>query len=63
MSAGPPKCPACGQPSQRRWRPFCSARCKQLDLGRWLSENYRIAGDEPADTAADKEIEIDDDTT
>jgi endogenous inhibitor of DNA gyrase (YacG/DUF329 family) len=25
-----------------RWRPFCSQRCKQVDLGAWLSESYRI---------------------
>ena len=38
-------CPRCGQPS--RWtdnpaRPFCSARCKLIDLGAWASEDYRI---------------------
>jgi endogenous inhibitor of DNA gyrase (YacG/DUF329 family) len=26
------------------WRPFCSERCKLLDLGAWASEKYRIAG-------------------
>ena len=60
LTPAPPECPNCGQPSKRRWRPFCSARCKQLDLGRWLGESYRIAGDEPADMTADQEIEIDD---
>jgi endogenous inhibitor of DNA gyrase (YacG/DUF329 family) len=25
-----------------RWRPFCSERCKLADLGRWLSEDYRV---------------------
>lgn len=46
------KCPACGQPS--RWaadnafRPFCSERCKLIDLGAWAAERYSIAG-APAD--------------
>jgi endogenous inhibitor of DNA gyrase (YacG/DUF329 family) len=29
------------------WRPFCSERCKLADLGRWLSDDYRVAA-EPA---------------
>jgi endogenous inhibitor of DNA gyrase (YacG/DUF329 family) len=32
-----------------RWRPFCSERCKRVDLGRWLSGDYRIAGTEAPD--------------
>jgi endogenous inhibitor of DNA gyrase (YacG/DUF329 family) len=36
------------QPEDARWRPFCSERCKMADLGRWLSEDYRVP-DEPAD--------------
>jgi hypothetical protein len=35
--------------SERRWRPFCSERCRLLDLSAWTSERYRIAGD-PAPT-------------
>jgi endogenous inhibitor of DNA gyrase (YacG/DUF329 family) len=31
-------------------RPFCSARCRQIDLARWLDGNYRIAG-QPLDSA------------
>jgi endogenous inhibitor of DNA gyrase (YacG/DUF329 family) len=27
-----------------RWRPFCSERCRMADLGRWLREDYRVAG-------------------
>ncbi len=40
------KCPICGRPSVERWRPFCSARCQHIDLGRWLGEAYRIPGAE-----------------
>ena len=40
------KCPQCGTPvrwvPENRFRPFCSERCKQIDLGAWASENYRV---------------------
>ena len=41
-------CPACGKlapfaPSNR-WRPFCSERCRMVDLGAWASESYRVPG-------------------
>ena len=35
-------CPECGRPSAREAYPFCSARCKDLDLNRWLSGAYAI---------------------
>jgi endogenous inhibitor of DNA gyrase (YacG/DUF329 family) len=35
-------CPECGKPSARDTYPFCSARCKDLDLNRWLSGSYVI---------------------
>ncbi len=47
-------CPICGKPTRPEWRPFCSKRCADLDLSRWLGEDYRIpaAGeDEPDDDA------------
>lgn len=44
-------CPACGAPAEfsptNRWRPFCSERCKQIDLGQWASDGYVIPGDPP----------------
>ena len=41
------KCPTCSK--QVEWqdnpfRPFCSERCKLLDLGKWVSEEYRVPG-------------------
>jgi hypothetical protein len=30
---------------ENRWRPFCSERCKLIDLGEWLTEQRRIPGD------------------
>ena len=40
------QCPECGKPSDRASYPFCSARCKNIDLNRWLSGAYVIAGRE-----------------
>jgi hypothetical protein len=38
----PPRCPICGKPTDTRFRPFCSSRCADIDLGRWFNESYRI---------------------
>ena len=38
-------CPMCGKPVMEGHKPFCSARCRQLDLGRWLSGSYAIPGE------------------
>ena len=43
-------CPICGKPSLVRFRPFCSARCADIDLGRWLKGSYVIPG-APAEEA------------
>jgi endogenous inhibitor of DNA gyrase (YacG/DUF329 family) len=43
-------CPTCGAQvvwlPESTFRPFCSARCKGIDLGAWASEQYRVAGQE-----------------
>ena len=40
------KCPQCGVPvswsPESKWRPFCSERCRTIDLGAWASERYRV---------------------
>lgn len=41
-------CPRCNKVSTHDYRPFCSARCKSVDLGHWLSDSYVIAGSESA---------------
>ena len=47
-------CPECGKPSVRDFYPFCSARCKALDLNRWLSGSYAIpVTEEDENTEAD----------
>ena len=43
------KCPICGKPAAARYRPFCSKRCADVDLGRWLKEDYRVASDDEPD--------------
>lgn len=51
------RCPTCKHdvlmPPQNKAFPFCSARCREVDLGKWLMEEYRVAG-EPADTEEDE---------
>ena len=36
------KCPICGKPTDPAFRPFCSRRCREVDLSRWLSGRYAI---------------------
>ena len=44
-SAGPRKaCPICGKPQSEKTRPFCSSRCRDVDLNRWLKGSYVIPG-------------------
>lgn len=45
------KCTICGQPVQPRFRPFCSKRCADVDLHRWLGGTYRVPTEEVADPA------------
>ncbi|WOH66933.1 DNA gyrase inhibitor YacG [Bradyrhizobium sp. BWA-3-5] len=41
----PPKpCPVCGKPADPATLPFCSKRCRDVDLNRWLSGTYVIPG-------------------
>ncbi|MEM7775430.1 MAG: DNA gyrase inhibitor YacG [Pseudomonadota bacterium] len=44
-----PRCPICGRPTQAAYRPFCSKRCADIDLGRWLGGKYAIAVTEDDD--------------
>jgi uncharacterized protein len=37
-------CPICGKPAEHAFRPFCSARCRDVDLNRWLSGTYIVRG-------------------
>jgi endogenous inhibitor of DNA gyrase (YacG/DUF329 family) len=43
------------QPVDPAWRPFCSERCKLLDLARWVDGEYRIPGDTVASDSDEPE--------
>jgi uncharacterized protein len=42
-------CPRCGALTEyspeNKWRPFCSERCKMIDLGKWAAEEFRLPDD------------------
>lgn len=59
------RCPICkreipSEAHEAQWRPFCSPRCRSVDLGSWLSETYRVAAasndeeEDPVPTAAEQ---------
>lgn len=52
-------CPICGKPAlfspENRFRPFCSERCRLIDLGQWATESYRIPQAEKESAAEDGE--------
>ena len=61
------KCPICGKPVEWKdnpFRPFCSERCKLVDLGRWVSDEYSVPGSplpqEPDDVPLPKTSSDDD---
>jgi len=39
-------CPICGRPADPATKPFCSSRCRDVDLHRWLSGHYVVPGSE-----------------
>jgi uncharacterized protein len=54
-------CPRCGKQArldaQNKWRPFCSERCKLIDMGDWAAEKYRVPDSDPLpdDDESDKD--------
>lgn len=46
-NAAAPKCPICKKPASGDYTPFCSKRCADLDLGKWLDGNYVLPGQAP----------------
>jgi endogenous inhibitor of DNA gyrase (YacG/DUF329 family) len=49
------KCPICKRLAQESTKPFCSKRCADVDLNRWLSEGYRVPVKEDEDEDGTKE--------
>lgn len=48
-------CPICGKPPAEEFKPFCSARCADVDLHRWLGGVYKVETNEPADPGEGQE--------
>ncbi|MGR3321074.1 MAG: DNA gyrase inhibitor YacG [Pseudooceanicola sp.] len=42
-------CPICGAESALKFRPFCSRRCADIDLGRWMTGSYAVPSTDPED--------------
>ena len=49
------KCPVCGTPAAPDYRPFCSSRCADIDLGRWLEGRYFVPGEAKARDSENEE--------
>lgn len=56
------KCPKCNKPvewkNENKARPFCSERCKLIDLGAWASEEHSIPGDSSFDDMMSDEFDL-----
>lgn len=54
-AAEPPRkpCPICQKPSVAAYAPFCSGRCRNVDLGRWLTGRYAVPTEEPPEDEGD----------
>jgi uncharacterized protein len=48
-------CPVCGKPRSKRYDPFCSRRCADVDLHRWLKGSYVIPGTNAKPEPSDEE--------
>jgi len=42
-------CPICARASDAEYRPFCSRRCADVDLAKWMSGSYAVPSDDPED--------------
>ena len=51
-------CPICGKPAVERFRPFCSGRCKDVDLNRWFKGAYAIPAVETDDPSDEQERDV-----
>jgi endogenous inhibitor of DNA gyrase (YacG/DUF329 family) len=52
------KCPVCGKPRSAEHTPFCSTRCRDRDLVKWLDDGYAIPGERAAIPTARDEDDI-----
>jgi endogenous inhibitor of DNA gyrase (YacG/DUF329 family) len=49
----PKPCPICRKPQAEAFKPFCSKRCQEIDLGRWFTESYKVETAEAASDSAE----------
>jgi endogenous inhibitor of DNA gyrase (YacG/DUF329 family) len=47
------KCPICRKPASPEQKPFCSQRCAEIDLGRWLNQSYAVPVNPPEEEEPD----------
>lgn len=53
-------CPVCGKPTQHRYRPFCSRRCADIDLGKWFAGDYALPSEDREEGAEAEQTTEDD---
>ena len=52
-------CPICSRPTEAAFKPFCSKRCADVDLNRWLTDRYAVPVEEGSDRPSSDEGESD----
>ena len=53
------KCLICSDEVNPKHKPFCSMRCKDIDLGKWFNENYRVQTEEKLAVIGSNRMEVD----
>ena len=53
------KCLICNVEVSSNHKPFCSMRCKDIDLGKWLNENYRVQTEEKLEIIGSNRVKVD----
>jgi endogenous inhibitor of DNA gyrase (YacG/DUF329 family) len=51
-------CVICGKPINPTYRPFCSKRCADVDLGKWFNESYAVEGEENEDGMSSDAVDV-----
>ncbi len=52
-------CPVCSKPTEAAFKPFCSKRCADVDLNRWLTDRYAVPDEEGRDRLSDDDTDGD----
>ncbi|WP_170774012.1 DNA gyrase inhibitor YacG [Ruegeria lacuscaerulensis] len=50
-------CPICGEDTVATYRPFCSKRCADVDLAKWLNDSYAVPSQREENAEADAEVD------